>query len=161
MNIPLLHNSPLLKCAAYINGEWAQAESGKTMPVINPADGSEIVRVPDMGRADARHAIKAVGGTFPGWIAKTAKERAAVLREWFRLIMKARNDFAVLLTSEQGKPLAEALEYGMVGVNEGIISNEVSPFGGVKESGIGREGSRYGIEEYLEIKYVMFGGLGA
>lgn len=55
--------------------------------------------------------------------------------------------------------VAEALEYGMVGINEGIISNEVTPFGGIKESGIGREGSRYGIDEYLEIKYTMVGGL--
>jgi succinate-semialdehyde dehydrogenase/glutarate-semialdehyde dehydrogenase len=56
--------------------------------------------------------------------------------------------------------VAEALEYGMVGINEGLISTEVAPFGGVKESGIGREGSRYGIEEYLEIKYLLMGGLG-
>jgi len=55
--------------------------------------------------------------------------------------------------------VAEALEAGMVGINEGVISTEVAPFGGVKESGLGREGSRYGIEEYLEMKYVLFGGL--
>jgi succinate-semialdehyde dehydrogenase/glutarate-semialdehyde dehydrogenase len=55
--------------------------------------------------------------------------------------------------------VAERLEYGMVAVNEGILSNEVAPFGGVKESGIGREGSRYGIDEYLEMKYVCLGGL--
>jgi succinate-semialdehyde dehydrogenase/glutarate-semialdehyde dehydrogenase len=53
--------------------------------------------------------------------------------------------------------IAEGLEYGMVGVNTGIISNEVAPFGGVKQSGIGREGSKYGIEEYLVIKYVCLG----
>jgi succinate-semialdehyde dehydrogenase / glutarate-semialdehyde dehydrogenase len=57
--------------------------------------------------------------------------------------------------------VAEALEYGIVGINEGIISSETVPFGGMKESGIGREGSKYGIEEYLEIKYVLLGGLGA
>jgi succinate-semialdehyde dehydrogenase/glutarate-semialdehyde dehydrogenase len=57
--------------------------------------------------------------------------------------------------------VAEALEYGMIGVNEGLISTEVAPFGGVKESGIGREGSKYGIEDYLEIKYLALGGLGA
>ncbi len=57
--------------------------------------------------------------------------------------------------------VAEALEYGMVGVNSGIISTEVAPFGGVKESGVGREGSRHGIEEFLEIKYVLLGGLGS
>ena len=57
--------------------------------------------------------------------------------------------------------VAEALEYGMVGVNSGIISTEVAPFGGVKESGVGREGSRHGIEEFVEIKYVLLGGLGS
>jgi len=55
--------------------------------------------------------------------------------------------------------VAEGLEYGIVGVNEGIISTEVAPFGGIKESGIGREGSKYGIEDYCEIKYVCMGGL--
>jgi succinate-semialdehyde dehydrogenase/glutarate-semialdehyde dehydrogenase len=55
--------------------------------------------------------------------------------------------------------LAEQLEYGMVGINDGIISNEVAPFGGIKQSGIGREGSRHGIEEYLEIKYLCLGGI--
>jgi succinate-semialdehyde dehydrogenase/glutarate-semialdehyde dehydrogenase len=55
--------------------------------------------------------------------------------------------------------VAEALEYGMVGINEGAISNASAPFGGVKESGLGREGSKYGIEDYLEIKYLCVGGL--
>ncbi|MGH7032048.1 MAG: aldehyde dehydrogenase family protein, partial [Stellaceae bacterium] len=55
--------------------------------------------------------------------------------------------------------VAEALEYGIIGINEGIISTEVAPFGGMKESGIGREGSKYGIEEYLEIKYLCMGGI--
>ena len=57
--------------------------------------------------------------------------------------------------------VAEALEYGMVAVNDGILSTEVAPFGGVKQSGIGREGSKYGIEEYMELKYVLLSGLGA
>ena len=55
--------------------------------------------------------------------------------------------------------MVEALEFGMVGVNEGLISTEVAPFGGVKASGLGREGARIGIEEYLETKYVALGGL--
>jgi succinate-semialdehyde dehydrogenase/glutarate-semialdehyde dehydrogenase len=55
--------------------------------------------------------------------------------------------------------VAEALEYGMVGINTGMISTEVAPFGGMKESGLGREGSKYGIDEYLEIKYLCFGGM--
>ena len=55
--------------------------------------------------------------------------------------------------------MAEALEYGMVGINEGIISNAAAPFGGVKQSGLGREGSHFGMDEYLEIKYLCLGGL--
>ena len=56
--------------------------------------------------------------------------------------------------------VAEALEYGIIGINEGIISTEVAPFGGMKSSGLGREGSHYGIEEYLEVKYLALGGIG-
>jgi succinate-semialdehyde dehydrogenase/glutarate-semialdehyde dehydrogenase len=55
--------------------------------------------------------------------------------------------------------VSEALEYGMVGINAGIISTDIAPFGGVKSSGIGREGSKYGIEDYLEIKYLCIGGI--
>jgi succinate-semialdehyde dehydrogenase/glutarate-semialdehyde dehydrogenase len=55
--------------------------------------------------------------------------------------------------------MSEALEYGMVGINEGLISTEVAPFGGIKSSGLGREGSKYGIEDYLELKYTLMGGL--
>ncbi|HEY0302182.1 MAG TPA: NAD-dependent succinate-semialdehyde dehydrogenase [Rhizomicrobium sp.] len=70
---------------------------------------------------------------------------------------------AYLYTSDVGRVfrVTEALEYGIVGINEGIISTEVAPFGGMKESGLGREGSKYGIEDYLEIKYALLGGLGA
>ena len=57
--------------------------------------------------------------------------------------------------------MSEAIEYGIVGVNEGIISNEVAPFGGVKESGIGREGSKYGMDDFIEIKYLCMGGIDA
>ena len=57
--------------------------------------------------------------------------------------------------------VGEALEYGIIGINEGIISTEVAPFGGMKSSGLGREGSKYGIEEYLEIKYLALGGIGS
>ena len=70
---------------------------------------------------------------------------------------------AYFFTADLGRAwrVAEALEYGMVGVNEGLMSTEVAPFGGVKESGLGREGSYYGIEEFVEPKYVLMGGIGA
>ncbi len=68
---------------------------------------------------------------------------------------------AYCYTKELGRAwrMSEQLEYGMVGINKGLISNEVAPFGGIKQSGLGREGSKYGIEDYLEIKYTLFGGL--
>jgi succinate-semialdehyde dehydrogenase/glutarate-semialdehyde dehydrogenase len=68
---------------------------------------------------------------------------------------------AYLYTQDLARAIlvSEALEFGIVGINEGLISNEVAPFGGVKESGLGREGSRHGIEEYLEVKYICVGGL--
>jgi succinate-semialdehyde dehydrogenase/glutarate-semialdehyde dehydrogenase len=70
---------------------------------------------------------------------------------------------AYLFTRDVGRVwrVGEALEFGIVGVNDGIISTEVAPFGGWKESGIGREGSRYGLEEYLEMKYIALGGVAA
>ena len=65
---------------------------------------------------------------------------------------------AYFYTADMGRcwRMGEALEYGMVGINTGMISNEVAPFGGIKQSGIGREGSKYGIEDYLEVKYLCF-----
>ena len=66
-----------------------------------------------------------------------------------------------IYTTDLGRAwrMSEALEYGMVGVNEGLVSTEVAPFGGVKDSGIGNEGSKYGVEDYLNVKYSLFGGL--
>ena len=70
---------------------------------------------------------------------------------------------AYFYTTDLGRAwrVSEGLEYGMVGVNEGLLSTEVAPFGGMKESGLGREGSKYGCEEFVEAKYVLMGGLGA
>ncbi|OHD68547.1 MAG: succinate-semialdehyde dehydrogenase (NADP(+)) [Spirochaetes bacterium RBG_16_49_21] len=107
MNLPV-KNTSLLKHAAYIGGEWVPARQGHVLTVTNPADGSEIARVPDMGAEETRRAIEAARDAFPAWSSRPAKERAAILREWYRLIMANQEDIAVLLTSEQGKPLTEA-----------------------------------------------------
>ena len=108
MNQPAIKNMSLLKSEAYIGGEWVSATTGKTFPVTNPATGEEITQVPDMGKDETRRAIEAAREAFPAWSAKTAKERAILLRDWFNLIMANQEDLAVLLTTEQGKPLAEA-----------------------------------------------------
>ena len=103
-----LKEMTLLRNQGYIDGKWVAADSGKTFKVTNPATGKTIVEVADMGGAETKRAIDAANRALPGWRAKTAKERAAVLRKWFDLIMANADDLALLMTSEQGKPLAEA-----------------------------------------------------
>ena len=103
-----LTDSSLLRSEAYIDGAWAKADSGTSFAVTNPADGAVLGHVPDMGAAETARAIAAANAAWPGWRGKTAKERATILRRWYELIMANQEDLAILLTAEQGKPLAEA-----------------------------------------------------
>lgn len=97
-----------IKTQGFINGTWVGARSGKTFPVHNPATGEQIALVPDMGAADALDAVLAASDALPRWRATTAKERSSRLKAWFELIVKNADALAHLMTSEQGKPLAEA-----------------------------------------------------
>ena len=92
--------------AALIDGEWIT--SAKTFPVNDPATGEEVATVPDLTAKDAARAIDAAARALPAWSAKTAKERAAILRRWFDLITAETESLARLMTTEQGKPLAES-----------------------------------------------------
>ncbi len=92
--------------AALIDGEWVT--SPKTFAVADPASGAEIARVPDLGVKEAVRAVDAAARAFPAWSAKTAKERAAILKRWFDLMTAESETLAQLMTAEQGKPLAEA-----------------------------------------------------
>jgi succinate-semialdehyde dehydrogenase/glutarate-semialdehyde dehydrogenase len=103
-----LSDGALLRERAYLNGEWMEAESGRSMAVTNPATGEVLGSVPDMGAVETRGAINAAAAAFPAWSARTAKDRAAIMRRWFNLVMAAQEDLARLMTAEQGKPLAEA-----------------------------------------------------
>jgi len=103
-----LSNSKFLCESAYINGKWVQAQSGDVFSVINPANGESLATVPDMGAEDTVLAIRAAEAAWPEWRARTAKERAGILRRWFDLVMHHQEDLARLMTAEQGKPLAEA-----------------------------------------------------
>jgi succinate-semialdehyde dehydrogenase/glutarate-semialdehyde dehydrogenase len=104
--IPKLNDPSLLRHQAYINGNWLGANA--SFDVTNPADGATIAAVPNMGADEAKQAIDAANAAFPAWAAKTAKERAVVMRKWFELMMMHAADLAALMTAEQGKPLAEA-----------------------------------------------------
>lgn len=103
-----LQDMTLLKCEGFIDGQWVGADSGEVFAVTDPASGAKIVEVADMGAGETRRAIDAAARALPAWRAKTAKERSAVLRRWFELVITHTEDLALLLTSEQGKPLGEA-----------------------------------------------------
>ncbi len=218
-----------------LGGGWhGRSASGATFPVINPSTGDTLAMVPDFSRAEISKAIDVAYVAQKEWATRTGKERGAILRGWYDLVIAHTDDHAAILTSEMGKPLAEArgeilygasyiewnseeakrvygvareetfgplaplfkfrdvedviatandtefglasyfytndvskawavaeaLEYGMVGISTGIISTEVAPFGGVKQSGVGREGSMYGIDDCIELKYLCFGRIG-
>ncbi len=98
----------LVKTQAYINGQWVDADNGATLAVTNPANGKLIAEVAKCGTAETRRAIEAAGAALPAWRQKTAKERCAYLRKWFNLMMEAQEDLAIIMTTEQGKPLAES-----------------------------------------------------
>jgi succinate-semialdehyde dehydrogenase/glutarate-semialdehyde dehydrogenase len=103
-----LKDEHLLHQKCYVKGAWTDADDGRTVEVKNPATGGVIGTVPRMGAAEARRAVEAAHGAFPAWRARTAKERAAVLRRWFDLIMANQEDLAILMTAEQGKPVTES-----------------------------------------------------
>jgi succinate-semialdehyde dehydrogenase/glutarate-semialdehyde dehydrogenase len=98
----------LLLDKAYIGGAWIEADSGETFPVVDPATGHELARVPRLGAGETRRAIDAAQAAYPGWRKTLAKERARILRRWADLMLEHRDDLALLLTSEQGKPLPES-----------------------------------------------------
>jgi succinate-semialdehyde dehydrogenase / glutarate-semialdehyde dehydrogenase len=101
-----LKDPKLFRTQCYIDGEWT--DNGKTQSVVNPATGAVLGTVPKLGGDEARRAIEAAEHAWPAWRAKTAKERAAILRKWYELMMLNQEDLAQILTAEQGKPLAEA-----------------------------------------------------
>jgi succinate-semialdehyde dehydrogenase/glutarate-semialdehyde dehydrogenase len=103
-----LKDRSLLVDKAFVAGEWIAADSGKTFPVTNPARGDEIAAVPDLSEAEITRAIDAAYDAQKAWAARTAKERANILRKWYDLMVANADDLAAILTAEMGKPLAEA-----------------------------------------------------
>jgi len=103
-----LKDMNLFRQQCYINGEWMDSDDKSTLAVYNPADGVQIGTVPKMGAGETKRAIEAANAAWPAWRARTAKERAAILRKWFELMMANQEDLAILMTVEQGKPLAES-----------------------------------------------------
>jgi len=103
-----LHDPSLFRQKCYLDGTWSDADSGATLEVTNPASGKALGTVPKMGAVETRRAIEAAQRAFPAWRAKTAQERSNLLRKWYELLLENQEDLAVLMTAEQGKPLAES-----------------------------------------------------
>ena len=117
LKFPALQDPSLFRTQSYLNGEWIDADSGLRFDVDNPADGSVVGSVPDCGAAETRRAIEAANAALPAWRAMTAKQRSGLLRRWYELMLLNADDLAVILTTEQGKPLVEAKGEVMYGAS--------------------------------------------
>lgn len=104
-----INDPSLVREQCYINGQWVDADRGETMDVTNKATGEVLGTVPKMGTDETRRAIEAANEALPAWRAKTAKERAVILRKWYELMLENQQDLATLMTAEQGKPMAESM----------------------------------------------------
>jgi succinate-semialdehyde dehydrogenase/glutarate-semialdehyde dehydrogenase len=104
----MLTRQDLVCDTAFVSGKWVHAASGKTFEVTNPARGDVIAQVPDLSRAEVADAIEAAAQAHKEWATRTAKERANILRKWFDLTLANQEDLAIIMTAEQGKPIAEA-----------------------------------------------------
>jgi len=103
-----LQDADLLRHQAFIGGRWCDADDGATFDVTNPATGETLGTVPKMGAAETRRAIEAAKNAFTSWRRRPAKDRSALLRRWYDLIVENVDDLGKLMTAEQGKPLGEA-----------------------------------------------------
>jgi succinate-semialdehyde dehydrogenase / glutarate-semialdehyde dehydrogenase len=105
---PGLARADLFRAQTLIDGAWVDSDSGETIPVTNPANGEGVGHVPNMSAEETRRAIEAAERALPEWRGRPAKERALILRRWADLMRENVEDLALLLTLEQGKPLAES-----------------------------------------------------
>lgn len=103
-----LKDPDLFRQRCYLNGAWADADDGASLAVINPATGVPLGQVPSLGGPETRRAIEAANAAWGAWRNRTAAERARLLRRWFELMIQHQEDLALIMTSEQGKPLAES-----------------------------------------------------
>jgi succinate-semialdehyde dehydrogenase / glutarate-semialdehyde dehydrogenase len=114
-----LKDPTLLRQQCFINGQWCAADDATTITVRNPATGEALGSVPHMGARETKRAIDAASAAWPAWRKKTAKERSAILRKWNDLMLENADDLALIMTAEQGKPLAESK--GEVGYGASFI----------------------------------------
>ncbi len=155
---PLIDDAALAKVEEHIADAVAQGRAASLTGGKRHALRRHVLRADRAGRRHGRRCGRPRGDVRAGRAALPLQRRSRGDRAWPTTPSSASPRTSTAATSARIWRVAEALEYGIVGINTGLISNEVAPFGGVKQSGLGREGSSHGIEEYLEIKYVCLGG---
>jgi acyl-CoA reductase-like NAD-dependent aldehyde dehydrogenase len=145
----------LLRTRALVGGEWIDADSGATFDVVNPANSNVVAKVANLDVIETRRREEIFGPVAP--LLRFSTEDEAIRRANDTPMGLA----AYVYTREPTRiwRVSEGIDCGMIGVNTGLISTELAPFGGFKESGLGREGSHDGLDEYLETKYVAIGGI--
>jgi acyl-CoA reductase-like NAD-dependent aldehyde dehydrogenase len=159
----------------WIGGRWRRSYDGSRFDVFDPATENLIASVASATVQDAADAVDAAQDAFGPWAARKPRERAEILRKAQELVMRDAERLAKLITLENGKALpdsrsevayvftrnlarglrmSERLDFGMIGLNRGLVSDPAAAFGGMKQSGLGREGAHEGMMEFLESQYV-------
>jgi succinate-semialdehyde dehydrogenase/glutarate-semialdehyde dehydrogenase len=153
---PLIDMRAVEKVEAHIANGSSRAP--RSSPAAARRAGPRLLRADRIDRCDDRHGHHQGGDFWSGGAALPLQHRRRGHQDGQRHRVRPRRHF---YSRDIGRiwRVAEALEYGIVGINEGIISTEIAPFGGMKESGIGRGGSKYGVVEFLEVKYLCMGGI--
>ena len=155
---PLINKAAIEKVEAHVKDALAKGAKILTGGKAH-ALGGTFYRADRDRRRHHGHAVRAGGDFRPGRAAVPLQDRGGSCRKSPTTRPSALPPISTRATSAASGVSAERLEFGIIGINEGIISTELAPFGGVKESGLGREGSHHGIEEFVEIKYMFLGGL--
>lgn len=151
----------------YMGGEWRDASDGTTFDVLNPSDESILTSAASGTVDDAMACLDSAEAAFGPWAAKSPRERGEILRKAFELSTDRLDDIARATATEyglvayiysgdmrRGLKISERLEFGMIGLNRGLVSDPAAPFGGVKQSGPGREGGEEGRLEFQETQYI-------
>ena len=138
----------------FIDGEWGDGTQRRREPVLNPATEEVVGHVAYADQTDLDRALAAAEAGFGVWRRTSAQERYVILRKAAAILRERQEVIAKLLTLEQGKPLAEAIETGMISINHHGLALPELHFGGVKDSGYGTEGGSEAIDAYLSPKLI-------
>ena len=154
VGVPPTEREDFFMATMLIDGQTVAAQTGKTIEVRNPANGEVVDTIPKGSASEVDAAVEAAAKALPAWASLSGTKRAAFMHAAAVKVKAAVPEIAKLLTLEQGKPLAEAIETGMISINHHGLALPELHFGGVKDSGYGTEGGSEAIEAYLSPKLI-------